>query len=95
MAFPTHVVIIGHIGSDAGYTWIDAQGHVHHVPGWQPEELREVATAINILSQATAFKTPGLSERVVGVLREFVQGELSSRLKDGGAGGISVIALPG
>ena len=90
-----HIVIIGHFGSDAGYWYIGADGKLHHVPGWNPEQLLEVSLAAQLIAQAGALKTPGLGERVTGVLSSFVQEQVGAHLKDGGAGGISVISTPG
>jgi hypothetical protein len=92
---PAHIVIIGHIGSDAGYWYIGADGKIHRVPGWSPEELVEVGIASRLIAQATTLKTPDLANRVAGVLSKFVQEQVGAHLKDGGAGGISVISSPG
>ena len=91
----THYVVLGHFGSDAGYWYIGADGKLHHVPGWSPEQLAEVSRAVELIGQAAALKTPGLAERVTGALTDFVQKELTGHVKDSGAGGISVVSLGG
>lgn len=87
----THIVVFGHFGTDAGYWYIGADGKIHHVPGWNPEQLSEVSKVVSILAQAAALKTPGLAERIGGVLNEFVQKEIGSHVKE--AGGISIISV--
>jgi hypothetical protein len=87
----THIVVFGHFGSDAGYWYIGADGKIHRVPGWNPEQLTEVSKVVSILAQAAALKTPGLAERVSGVLTDFVQKEVAGHVKE--AGGVSIISV--
>ena len=89
------VLIIGFRGSDAGYTWVDSHGVVHHVPGWSVEQLMEVEAAARMIAQATSLKTPAVSKGVLSILSNFVQEQVSAHVKEGGAGGISVISAPG
>jgi hypothetical protein len=85
------VLVIGHIGSDAGYRWIDASGHVHVVPGWNPEAYSEVAGAIGILKEAVRLKSPAAEKVIQGAL-EILQKELpSEHTKAGGANTVIVI----
>ena len=91
MALSTHLVVFGHFGSDAGYWYIGADGKIHRVPGWNPEQLSEVSKAVSILAQAAALKTPGLAERISGVLTDFVKTEVGGHVKE--AGGVSIISV--
>jgi|HubBroStandDraft_2_1064218.scaffolds.fasta_scaffold3269666_1 hypothetical protein len=81
------IIIVGHIGSDAGYTYIDSNGVVHHVPGWAPEQMLEVRAAASVLQSAMEFKTPGMTEATVSAVHEFVKEQLGEtfgeKLKDG------------
>lgn len=88
-----HVIVFGHIGSDAGY-WEFVNGKLVHVPGWAPEALAEVATAARMLSAATALKNPDVVNKVAGVLSDFVDREVSSHTK-AGAGATTVVILAG
>jgi hypothetical protein len=85
-------IVIGHIGSDAGYWVFD--GHVwRHVGGWQIEQLAEVSSALNIMREATRLKTPGLAEAAAKSVSDFVTKQLGQHLKDsGGAGGVVILA---
>ena len=74
------IVISGHIGSDAGYTWIDGHGVVHHSPGWGVDAMKEVSAAINVSSEAARFRTPGLANEVAGKLAHFVTRELEGNV---------------
>ena len=87
----THIVVFGHFGSDAGYWYIGADGKIHRVPGWNPEQLSEVSKVTSILGQAAALKTPGLAERFSAVLADFVQTEVGSHAKE--QGGVSIISV--
>jgi hypothetical protein len=86
-------IIIGHIGSDAGYWYIGSDGKLHHVPGWDPEGIAELAAAVNIMREATRLKTPGLAEAAIKSVMEFTQKELGTHLKDAGAGQGVVLVL--
>ena len=68
-------IVIGHIGSDAGY-WTIENGKLVHHGGWGIDQLAEVNQAISMLGQATRFKTPALAESLSRTLGEFVQGQL-------------------
>jgi hypothetical protein len=70
-------LVIGHIGSDAGYWYWDGHGW-HHVGGWGIEQLREVRSALNIISESTSFKTPGLAEAATKTVTELVEKHLGS-----------------
>lgn len=83
-------IIIGNIGSDAGYWVIDSTG-IHHVGGWGVEAMVEFTSAIRIMGEATRLKTPGLAEAAVKTVREFAETELSKHLKDGAAGSVVVV----
>jgi hypothetical protein len=89
------LIVIGQIGSDAGYWYLGPDGKWHHVGGWGVENLVEVTRALNILSEAARFKTPGLAETVTKGLNEFVQKELGAHLGDQLKGGGVVIVNAG
>ncbi|HEY2009462.1 MAG TPA: hypothetical protein VGH23_10765 [Rhizomicrobium sp.] len=91
MAAANIVLIIGFRGSDAGYSYVDSHGVVHHVPGWGPEQLQEVATAARMIAEATSLKTPAVSKAVLSTLSSFVQEQVAAHVKEGG---ISVISAP-
>jgi len=78
-------IIIGHIGSDAGYWVIDANG-IHHVGGWGVDRLAEFASATAILREAVRLKTPGLAEAATKSVMKFAQDQISEHIKDSGKG---------
>jgi len=80
-----NIIVLGHIGSDAGYWVIGPDGKVHHVGGWAPERLAEVHSALNIIREATQLKTPGLAEAAIKSVVGFAQKELQANIKEGGA----------
>jgi len=84
-------IVIGRIGSDAGYWYIGADGKLHHVPGWNPEALAELNAAVNILREATRLKTPGLAEAAIKSVMEFTQKELGTHLKQGAGEGTVLV----
>ncbi len=84
------IIILGRIGSDAGYTYIGADGKIHHVPGWNPEAMAEFDAAISVMRDATLLKAPGLAEAVVKSVLPFAQKEINTYFKDAGEGGVVV-----
>lgn len=83
-----NIYFIGNIGSDAGGWYIGADGKIHRVPGWAPEQLTEVTHLLNVLREASQLKTPELAEAITGRVMEMAQRELGEQfgeqLKDGG-----------
>jgi hypothetical protein len=84
------MIILGHIGSDAGYWYIGADGKLHHVPGWNPEAMLQFDAAISVMRSATQLKAPGLAEAVVKSVLPFAQKELNTYFKGAGEGGVLV-----
>jgi hypothetical protein len=84
------MIVIGSIGSDAGY-WVLGPDGWHHVGGWAPEALAEVSNALTILAKAPQLKTPGLANSVGKSLMTFVEKEISSHVKDASGGVIVVV----
>lgn len=76
-------IVIGRIGSDAGYWYVGSDGKLHHVPGWNPEALAELGAAVNIIREATRLRTPGLAEAAIKSVMEFTQKELATHMKQG------------
>jgi len=87
----TKLIVLGHIGSDAGYWYLGPDGKWHHVGGWGVDRLVEVSAAMNILSEAARLKTPGLSESITRSLAEFVGKEIETHLGEQLKGGGAVI----
>ncbi len=86
---PMHI-IIGNIGSDAGYWVIDDTG-IHHVGGWGTGELAEFSSAVNILSQATKLKAPGLAQAAVKSVQSYVETQLAQHVKGSGKDTVVVV----
>ncbi|HEY8869219.1 MAG TPA: hypothetical protein VIM30_07485 [Candidatus Limnocylindrales bacterium] len=47
----------GGFGSDAGGWYIGADGKIHKVPGWNPEQVVELARLVSVLAQETHEET--------------------------------------
>jgi hypothetical protein len=84
------MIIIGNIGSDAGYWVLDGTG-LHHVGGWGADQLVEFKAAINIISLATQLKTPGLADAAIKSVQAIVQKQIAEHVRDSGAGPVVVI----
>jgi len=84
------IIILGRIGSDAGYWYIGADGKVHHVPGWNPEAMAEFDAAIAVMKSAAQLKSPGLAEAVLKSVLPFAQKEINTYFKGAGEGGVLV-----
>lgn len=79
-----NIYFIGRIGTDAGGWYIDANGKVHRVPGWNPEAMIDLSRAISVIREAGQFKTPGLREATIKGVMEFAQKEFANHIKEGG-----------
>jgi hypothetical protein len=75
-------VILGNIGSDAGY-WVLENGHLKHVGGWSVDSLREVQAGIAVLKAATQLRTPDLAHSIAGLVEKHLGSELAEHV--GGA----------
>ena len=80
----SQLIVIGNVGSDAGYWVWDGHGW-KHVGGWAVEQLAEVRNALNIMGQASQLKTPGLSTAVTKTVSDMVTKELGANLGQGTA----------
>lgn len=74
-------IILGHIGSDAGYWVIGADGKLHHVGGWQVEEMTDLKNAINALQDAVQIREPGVAEAITKAVVPFVERALTKNIK--------------
>jgi hypothetical protein len=79
-------IIIGNIGSDAGYWVWDGHGW-KHVGGWAVEQLAVVRNALTIMGQSSQLKTPGLANTVAKSVSDLVTKELGAHLQAPGAAG--------
>ena len=79
-------IVLGHIGSDAGY-WVYRDGHWEHVGGWGVDALREVQAGLAVLKASTQLKTPELARSIA----ELVTKAIGPELADHAAGGHTVI----
>jgi hypothetical protein len=84
------MIIIGNIGSDAGYWVLDATG-LHHVGGWASERLLEFGAALKIIGAATQLKTPGVAEAAIKSVHGIAQSALADHFKAGGEGTVVVM----
>jgi hypothetical protein len=83
-------IVIGNIGSDAGYWVIDENG-IHHVGGWGTEKLAEFSAAANILRQAVQLKTPAVAEAAVKSVVRFAEEQIKANVKESGQGATVVL----
>jgi hypothetical protein len=74
-------IILGHIGSDAGYWLIGPDGKMHHVGGWQIEEMTDLKNAVNALRDAVQIREPGVAEAITKAIVPFVEQALTKNLK--------------
>ena len=79
-----NIIILGNIGSDAGYWIIGSDGTIRHVGGWGPEALTEVSAALNIVREATRLKSPGLAQAAIKSVIGFAEKQLGQHIKEGG-----------
>ena len=61
-------IIIGAIGSDAGYTIIYPDGTVYHSPGWGEGQLDDFMSAVHVIHSASQFEAPGVAAEALKAL---------------------------
>jgi hypothetical protein len=72
-------IIIGSIGSDAGYWVLDDTG-LHHVGGWGTEAFLEVRAGLEVLKASAQLKTPALAEAVAELVTKAIEPELAEHI---------------
>jgi hypothetical protein len=83
-------IVIGNIGSDAGYWVLDDTG-LHHVGGWGTGEYAEFCAAVSIISSATKLRTPGLADAAIKSVQSFVQTQLAKQVQGSGKDTVVVV----
>jgi hypothetical protein len=71
-------------GTDGGGWYIGPDGKIHRFPGWNPDAVKEMTHALNVIREAGHLKTPGLADHAIKSVMDFVQKELGQHMKDGG-----------
>jgi hypothetical protein len=84
-------VIVGHIGSDAGYWYFGADGKLHHVGGWQAEEMADLRNAVSALQDAIQIREPGVAEGVAKAVMPLVERALSKNIQGEAEKGIIIV----
>ena len=71
-------------GTDAPSWFIGPDGKIHKVPGWNPEAMKDLAHAVNVIREASQIKSRGIADAAIKSVMEFAQKELGANLKEGG-----------
>jgi len=87
---PETIIIIGPF-TDAGYTTIE-NGHIVHHGGWEAGSLNETRAAVNVLREATQFKSPGVADSVSRLAVDVLTRELGGALANAAGSTTIVIA---
>ena len=74
----------GGAGTDAPGWYIGPDGKIHRVPGWNPEAMVDLSSAIKVIRAAAQIKTPGVADAAIKSVMTYVQKELGSHVKEGG-----------
>lgn len=87
------ITIIG--GTDAPGIQIVPDGHggyiIKRVPGWNPEQMADLALGLNVITAASQLKTAELAEQVMKSVGGFVEGQLGEHI----AGAANVVVVRG
>jgi hypothetical protein len=75
------IIISGYIGSDAGYTYIDSNGGIHHVGGWGTGQLEDFRAAVRVMKSASSIKAPGAAAEMLKSAQAFIEKELQAHVK--------------
>lgn len=79
-----NIYFIGQFGSDAGGWYIGSDGKIHRVPGWNPEAMSDLASAVSIIRYTNLVKNAGFSSQIMKEVVGFAQKQLGEHIKDGG-----------
>ncbi len=74
-------IIIGHIGSDAGYTILYPDGTTYHSPGWAEGQTEDFLAAVHVVRSASTIKAPGVAAEVLKGARAFIEREIEAHVK--------------
>jgi hypothetical protein len=87
-------LIIG--GTDAPGIIIEPDGHggwkIVRVPGWNPEQMVELGSALEVVAAASRLKHPEVSKTILNSVGKLVASEIAPAL-DKQAGGRAVVAI--
>ena len=85
MSLPLYIV---RGGTDAGGIIItigaDGKIHIKRIPGWNPELLTDLVSAVDVIGRASSIKQKGLAEAVIKEVMPLVQDQLAQNVKEGG-----------
>jgi len=76
------ILFVGKIGSDAGGFYIGADGKIHPIPGWGPEQFADLSHAVAALREVSQIKHTG-AEHLSVALHDLLQKELGGHVKEG------------
>lgn len=79
----SRIVFLGHVGTDGPTWYIGADGKIHKIPGWNPEQLHDLQHAVQALRSVSQIKSAGLAERLGAALHEAISKELGAHLEKG------------
>jgi hypothetical protein len=85
------MIVIGNIGSDAGYWVLGSDGTWHHEGGWGVESLAEFQAQAQLLAQSARLKTPGLANKVGETLQASVSKLIGEHVKGADENAIIII----
>jgi hypothetical protein len=85
------MIVIGNIGSDAGYWVLGSDGVWHHEGGWGVESLAEFHAQAQLLAQSARLKTPGLANKVGEALQASVSKLIGEHVKGASEDAIIII----
>jgi hypothetical protein len=90
MAAHAQLIVIGDVGSDAGY-WVLGPDGWHHVGGWGVDNLVEFQAQLQILAQSAKLKTPGLANRLGEALQGSISKILGEHVKNAGQSVVVIV----
>jgi len=70
--FSSRGIIIGPVGSDAGY-WILGPNGLQHVGGWGREAMAEVTSAVAVLGAASQVANPSVQGRMLDLAHSMLK----------------------
>ena len=80
-------------GGDGGGIWVDGDGHVHHIPPWNPDALKQLKAAVAVLSAADGLSDKKLAGELRGLGERLTTAAIPQIVKAAGQTGAGVGAV--
>jgi hypothetical protein len=79
-----NIYFLGQVGSDAGGWYIGADGKIHRIPGWAPDLMKDLVSAVSVIRHAGQIKVPGFGGQIMKEAVSFANKQFAEHVTEGG-----------